>query len=123
MTTTTLYQHPAGATLTYSASVLTATGEGGLVVRMPIDLEGLIVLIEELEILVNDGGDTAEQSGAAAARDCIDTLLLTDSPGERIHIVQAAIEGLQHSTDPERAIGGFAVVLASVIRPGVEVLE
>ena len=120
MSTTTVYQHPNGA-LTYGASVLTATDEQGHVVRLPIGPSELLELAMELATLAS--GDAAEQAGADAAADCLDALRVTDGAGERIRLVRDAITGLQDATHPERALDGFAVVLAGILKPGAEALQ
>lgn len=120
MNATTVYQHPDGPALTYSASELTATDENGNSVRLPIGPLGLSALAAELLALANDAGNLAEQYGSAAAIDCLNELLATDSASERITIIQTAILSLQSATHPERAAGGFAVVMESVIERGLE---
>ena len=114
-----IYAHPDGPALTYSASELIATDENGNSVSLPIGSQGML----ELVALANDGGNLAEQAGNAAAIDCLNELLATDNQGERIRIIQNAITGLQNTTHPERAAGGFAVALESVIERGLEALQ
>ena len=123
MNAATVYQHPDGPALTYSASELIATDENGNSVRLPIGPLGLSALAAELMALANDGGNLAEQHGSAAAIDCLNELLATDSASERITIIQAAILSLQSATHPERAAGGFAVVLENVIERGLEAMQ
>lgn len=84
---------------------------------------GLSALAAELLALASDAGNLAEQYGSAAAIDCLNELLATDSASERITIIQAAILSLQSATHPERAAGGFAVVLESVIERGLEAMK
>ena len=118
-----IYAHPDGPALTYSASELIATDENGNSVRLPIGLLGMLELAAELVALANDSGNLAEQAGNAAGIDCLNELLATDNQGERIRIIQNAITGLQNTTDPERAAGGFAVALEGVIESGLEMLQ
>ena len=118
-----VYYHPDGTALTYSASELIASDENGNSVRLPIGPLGLSVLATELLALANDSGNLAEQQGSAAAIDCLNELLVNDSASERISIIQAAIVSLKNATHPERAAGGFAVVLESVIERGLEALK
>lgn len=122
MSAATVYQHPDGPVLTYSASELTATDENGNSVRLPIGPLGLSVLAAELLALASDAGNLAEQHGSAAAIDCLNELLVTDSASERITLIQAAILSVQSATHPKRAAGGFAVVLENVIERGLEAL-
>ena len=123
MSAATVYQHPDGPALTYCASELTATDKNGNSVRLPIGPLGLPALAAALLALANDSGNLAEQYGSAAAMDCLNELLATDSASERINIIQAAILSLNSATHPERAAGGFAVVLESVIERGLEALQ
>ena len=123
MSAVTVYRHPDGPTLSYSASELIATDENGSSVRLPIGPLGLSALAAELLALASDAGNLAEQYGSAAAIDCLNELLATDSASERITIIQAAILSLQSATHPERAAGGFAVVLESVIERGLEAMK
>ena len=123
MSAATVYQHPDGPALSYCASELTATDENGNSVRLPIGPLGLSALAAEMLVLANDVGNLAEQHGSAAAIDCLNELLATDSASKRINIIQAAILSLQSATHPERAAGGFAVVLESVIERGLEALK
>ena len=120
-----IYRHPDGPALTYSASELIATDENGNSVCLPIGPIGLLELAAELVALANDGGNLAEQAGAGAAMDCLNALLLAkkSSQGQRISIIQNAIIGLQSTTHPERAAGGFALVLESFITRGLEALQ
>ena len=124
-----IYRHPDGPTLTYSASELIATDENGNRVCLPIGPIGMLELAAELVALananVNDGGNLAEQAGAGAAMDCLNALLLAkqSSQGERISIIQNAIIGLHRTSHPERAAGGFAVVLEGVLQIGLANLQ
>ena len=118
-----IYAHPDGPALTYSASELIATDDNGKTVSLPIGPLGLVELAAELNAIGNDGGNLAEQAGNAAGIDCLNELLATDNQGERIRIIQNAITGLQNTTHPERAAGGFAVALESVIERGLEALQ
>ena len=118
--TTIVYRHPDGFELTYGAHELTATDDDGNSVRLPIGPLGLAELAEKLAAIANDPGNQSEQYGSAAAIDCINELLLTDSVSERVDTIQNAILSLQGAARPERAAGGFAVVLESVIERGLE---
>ena len=118
--TTIVYRHPDGFELTYGAHELTATDDDGNSVRLPIGPLGLAELAEKLAAIANDPGSQSEQFGSAAAIDCINELLLTDSVSERVDTIQNAILSLQGAARPERAAGGFAVVLESVIERGLE---
>ena len=118
--TTTVYQHPDGFKLTYGAHELTATDDDGNAVRLPIGVLGLAELAEKLAAIANDPGNQSEQYGSAAAIDCLNELLATDSASERIDTIQNAILSLQNAARPARAAGGFAVVLESVIERGLE---
>ena len=118
--TTIVYQHPDGFKLTYGAHELTATDDDGNAVRLPIGVLGLAELAEKLAAIANDPGSQSEQFGSAAAIDCLNELLATDSASERITTIQNAILSLQNAAHPERAAGGFAVVLESVIERGLE---
>ena len=125
MSVATIYRHPDGPALTYSASELIATDENWNSVSLPIGPQGLLELAAELVALANDGGNLAEQAGAGAAMDCLNALLLAkkSSQSERISITQNAIIGLQSTSHPNRAAGGFAVVLESVITRGLEAMQ
>ena len=118
--TTTVYRHPDGFELTYGAHELTATDDDGNSVRLPIGVLGLAELAEKLAALASDAGSQSEQLGSAAAIDCLNELLATDSASERITTIQNAILSLQNAARPARAAGGFAVVLESVIERGLE---
>lgn len=121
MSPSTLYTHPGGAALSYGASVLTATDKQGHVVRLPIGHGELLELAMELATLAS--GDASEQAGAEAATDCLDALRVTDGAGERIRLVRDAITGLQDTTAPDRALNGFAVVLAGILKTDAEGLQ
>ena len=118
--TTTVYRHPDGFELTYGEHELTACTPDGVALSMPIGLLGLAALAEKLTAIANDPGNQSEQFGSAAAIDCLNELLATDSTSERIDTIQSAILSLQNAAHPERAAGGFAVVLESVIERGLE---
>ena len=121
--TTIVYRHPDGFELTYGAHELTATDDDGNSVRLPIGPLGLAELAEKLAAIANDAGNQSEQYGSAAAIDCLNELLATDSASERITTIQNAILSLQSAAHPERAAGGFAVVMESVIERGLECLQ
>ena len=121
--TTTIYSHPDGFELTYGDHELTATDDDGNAVRLPIGVLGLAELAEKLAAIANDPGSQSEQFGSAAAIDCINELLLTDSVSERVDTIQNAILSLQNAAHPERAAGGFAVVMENVIERGLESLS
>ena len=121
--TTTVYQHPDGFKLTYGAHELTATDDDGNAVRLPIGVLGLAELAEKLAAIASDTGNQSEQYGAESAIDCLNEMLLTDSASGRITTIQNAILSLQNAAHPERAAGGFAVVLESVIERGLECLS
>ncbi len=125
MSSVTVYRHPDGPTLSYSASELVATDDNGNTVHLPIGPDGLQELAAELVTLANDSGNLAEQAGAGAAVECLNALLRAKhcSAGERIEIVQNAITSLQRTTHPDRAAGGFAVVLTNVVQRGLEALQ
>ena len=119
----TLYSHPDGFTLAFNDDALIAINDEGKIVSLPIGPLGLVELAAELNAIGNDGGNLAEQAGNAAGIDCLNELLATDNQGERIRIIQNAITGLQNTTHSERAAGGFAVALESVIERGLETLQ
>lgn len=119
-TTTTIYSHPDGFQLAYGDHELIATDENDNVVRLPIGLPKIAEMAEKLTAIANDSGNQSEQLGSAAAINCLNALLASDDAGERIKTIQNAIIGLQEATHPERAAGGFAVVLESVIERGLE---
>ena len=121
--TTTVYRHPDGFELTYGEHELTACTPDGVALSMPIGLLGLTALAEKLTAIANDSGNQSEQFGSAAAIDCLNELRATDSAGERIDTIQSAILSLQSAVHHERAAGGFAVVLESVIERGLESLS
>ena len=121
--TTTVYSHPDGFELTYGEHELTACTPDGVALSMPIGLLGLTALAEKLTAIANDSGSRSEQYGAESAIDCLNELLTTDSASERITTIQNAILSLQNAAHPERAAGGFAVVLESVIERGLECLS
>ena len=121
--TTIVYRHPDGFELTYGAHELTATDDDGNSVRLPIGPLGLAELAEKLAAIANDPGNQSEQYGSAAAIDCINELLLTDSASGRITTIQNAVLSLQNAAHPERAAGGFAVVMENVIERGLESLS
>ena len=121
--TTTVYSHPDGFELTYGEHELTACTPDGIALSMPIGVLGLAELAEKLAAIAGDAGNQSEQYGSATAIDCLNELLATDSASERIKAIQAAILSLHSATHPERAAGGFAVVLESVIKRGLEVLQ
>ena len=121
--TTTVYQHPDGHELTYGDHELTACTPDGIALSMPIGVLGLAELAEKLAAIANDPGNQSEQYGSAAAIDCLNELLATDSASERIDTIQNAILSLQNAARPARAAGGFAVVLESVIERGLECLS
>ena len=121
--TTTVYRHPDGFELTYGEHELTATDDDGNSVRLPIGLPKIAELAEKLAAIASDAGNQSERLGSAAAIDCLNELLATDSASERIKAIQAAILSLHSATHPERAAGGFAVVLESVIERGLESLS
>lgn len=125
MTAATVYLHPDGHALQYIDGDLVATDEDGNTVRVPVCPSELLVLAGELVTLANDGGNLAEQAGAGAAIDCLNALLQAKhcSAGERIEIVQNAITGLQRAAHPDRAAGGFAVVMTNVVQRGLEALK
>ena len=122
-TTTTVYRHPDGFELTYGEHELTACTPDGVALSMPIGLLGLAELAEKLAAIASDAGNQSEQYGSAAAIDCLNELLATDSASERITTIQNAILSLQNAARPARAAGGFAVVLESVIERGLECLQ
>ena len=121
--TTTVYSHPDGFELTYGEHELTACTPDGVALSMPIGLLGLTALAEKLTAIANDSGNQSEQFGSAAAIDCLNELLATDSASERIATIQSAVLSLQSAAHPERAAGGFAVVMESVIERGLESLS
>ena len=123
MTAITVYQHPDGFELTYGAHELTATDDDGNAVRLPIGPLGLAELAEKLAAIANDSGNQSEQYGAESAIDCLNEMLLTDSASGRITTIQNAILSLQNAAHPERAAGGFAVVMENVIERGLESLS
>ncbi len=121
--TTTIYSHPDGFELTYGEHELTACTPDGVALSMPIGLLGLAALAEKLTAIANDSGNQSEQYGAESAIDCLNELLATDSASERITTIQNAVLSLQSAVHHERAAGGFAVVLESVIERGLECLS
>ena len=121
--TTTVYSHPDGFELTYGEHELTACTPDGIALSMPIGVLGLAELAEKLAAIANDAGNQSEQLGSAAAIDCLNELLATDSASERITTIQNAVLSLQSAVHHERAAGGFAVVLESVIERGLECLS
>ena len=121
--TTTVYQHPDGFELTYGDHELTACTPDGVALSMPIGLLGLAALAEKLTAIANDSGNQSEQYGAESAIDCLNEMLLTDSASGRITTIQNAILSLQNAAHPERAAGGFAVVMENVIERGLESLS
>ena len=121
--TTTIYSHPDGFELTYGEHELTACTPDGVALSMPIGLLGLTALAEKLTAIANDSGSQSEQYGAESAIDCLNELLATDSASERITTIQNAVLSLQSAVHHERAAGGFAVVLESVIERGLECLS
>ena len=121
--TTIVYRHPDGFELTYGEHELTACTPDGVALSMPIGLLGLAALAEKLTAIANDSGNLSEQYGAESAIDCLNELLTTDSASERITTIQNAILSLQNAAHPERAAGGFAVVLENVIERGLESLS
>ena len=123
MSTTTIYSHPDGFELTYGDHELTACTPDGVALSMPIGVLGLAELAEKLAAIASDTGSQSEQYGSAAAIDCLNELLATDSASERIDTIQNAILSLQNAARPARAAGGFAVVLESVIERGLECLS
>lgn len=72
-----------------------------------------------LNAIVNDAGNLAEQAGAGIGLDCLNTILATDTQGERIRAIQSAVLELQRLAHPERAAVGFAVSLANVLERGL----
>ena len=121
--TTTVYSHPDGFELTYGEHELTACTPDGIALSMPIGVLGLAELAEKLAAIANDPGNQSEQYGAESAIDCLNELLATDSASERITTIQNAILSLQNAAHPERAAGGFAVVMENVIERGLESLS
>ena len=121
--TTTVYQHPDGHELTYGDHELTACTPDGIALSMPIGVLGLAELAEKLTAIANDSGNQSEQYGAESAIDCLNEMLLTDSASGRITTIQNAILSLQNAAHPERAAGGFAVVMENVIERGLESLS
>ena len=121
--TTIVYRHPDGFELTYGDHELTACTPDGIALSMPIGVLGLAELAEKLAAIANDAGNQSEQYGAESAIDCLNEMLLTDSASGRITTIQNAILSLQNAAHPERAAGGFAVVLESVIERGLECLS
>ena len=121
--TTTVYSHPDGFELTYGDHELTACTPDGIALSMPIGVLGLAELAEKLTAIANDSGNQSEQYGAESAIDCLNELLATDSASERITTIQNAILSLQNAAHPERAAGGFAVVMENVIERGLECLQ
>ena len=121
--TTIVYRHPDGFELTYGEHELTACTPDGVALSMPIGLLGLTALAEKLTAIANDSGSQSEQYGAESAIDCLNELLATDSASERITTIQNAVLSLQSAVHHERAAGGFAVVLESVIERGLECLS
>ena len=121
--TTTVYSPPDGFELTYGDHELTASPPDGVALSMPIGVLGLAELAEKLTAIANDSGNQSEQYGAESAIDCLNELLTTDSASERIDTIQSPILSLQSAAHPERAVGGFAVVLESVIERGLECLQ
>lgn len=118
---TTIYHHPDGHEVVVNNGLLTVCTSEGVAVSIPIGHAGLAAVSKALRAIASDD-DTAEE-GTTAALDCIDLLLVTDSQGERIRIIQHAITGLQASADFDSAVGGFAVVMEGVIERGLEGLE
>ena len=121
--TTTVYSHPDGFELAYGDHELTACTPDGVALSMPIGVLGLAELAEKLAAIANDSGNQSEQYGAESAIDCLNELLATDSASERITTIQNAILSLQNAAHPERAAGGFAVVMENVIERGLESLS
>ena len=121
--TTTVYSHPDGFELTYGDHELTACTPDGVALSMPIGVLGLAELAEKLAAIANDSGNQSEQYGAESAIDCLNEMLLTDSASGRITTIQNAILSLQNAAHPERAAGGFAVVMENVIERGLESLS
>ena len=121
--TTTIYSHPDGFELAYGDHELTACTPDGVALSMPIGLLGLTALAEKLTAIANDSGNQSEQYGAESAIDCLNEMLLTDSASGRITTIQNAILSLQNAAHPERAAGGFAVVMENVIERGLESLS
>ena len=121
--TTTVYRHPDGFELTYGEHELTACTPEGIALSMPIGVLGLAELAEKLAAIASDAGNQSERLGSAAAIDCLNELLATDSASERITTIQNAVLSLQSAVHHERAAGGFAVVLESVIERGLECLS
>lgn len=111
MTTITVYQHPDGFELTVGNGQLTACADG-IVVAMPLNLEELATIADELLAYV---GNQSEQLGHDAAVDYINALLdISDTPNERIKAIQDAINTLQSAAHPKRAIAGFDALLGRV---------
>ena len=118
--TTTVYRHPDGFEIAVGGNQLTACTPDGIALSMPIGLLKIAEMAEKLTAIANDPGNQSEQFGSAAAIDCLNELLATDSASERIDTIQSAILSLQSAAHPERAAGGFAVALESVIERGLK---
>lgn len=121
--TTIVYRHPDGFEIAVGNNQLTACTPDGIALSMPIGLPKIAEMAEKLTAIASDSGNQSEQFGSAAAIDCLNELLAADNAGERIEIIQNAIINLQDTMHPDRAAGGFAVALESVIERGLECLS
>ena len=119
----TVYNHPDGFTLAFHDNALTAAGDDGKTVSLPIGPLGLVELAEELNAIGNDGGNLAEQAGSGIGIDCLNAILTAKTQGERMRAVQSAVLDLQRLQHPKRAAGGFSVALVNVLERGLEVCK
>jgi len=63
--------------------------------------------------------DLAEQAGSAIASNCLTDILNAPSQAVSVTALKTALLDLQRLPHPERAAGGFAVALVSVIEQGL----
>lgn len=119
MKTTAIYAHPDGHEITVGNGLLTACTSDGFALSMPIRPDGLRDVAAKLLALAD--ADTAERAGAELGHDLLNELLaLHGSPQaaafRAVHDKLQALGKLEHF---DRAAGGFAVALVSVLVLGI----
>jgi hypothetical protein len=118
-----VYQHPDGHKINIARSMLTVTNDADESVSVPIGITGLRELGERLIALSEcefTAADFSEQAGNTIANSLLNDLLAADNQALRGALIKAAILNLATLQHHDRAAGGFAVAMVSVIETGLK---
>jgi hypothetical protein len=119
----TVYSHPDGPTLAFNDNTLTATGDNGKSVSLPVGPLGLVELGNALLALAAEQEEkfTSERAGAVMGHDLINELLaLRGKPqAEAFRAIRNKLYALSKLERFDAAAGGFAGAVVNVLEVGI----